>query len=232
MTLSIGYSPVIAIGNGTTRGFGYTFDEVSAEYLKVSFWINDKWVQQLSGWAKEANQRSITFDVAPENGLKIAIERDVPYSQEMPFFTSSGFQADVVENLFDKTVALAQQVKDITDRCFKTEVGGISPEELLEELLTGIEEVNQIAVELRSLVSTSTAEFNSLKQQTQEIKDETATYSAEAETYRDETKVVRDDVQQIKNDVENYGNTFKTSFYTKEEIDSMVGDVETLINAL
>lgn len=221
MTLGIGYSPVIAVGNGSTKEFGYTFDEVSSEYLKVSFWINDEWVQQLSGWAKEANQRSITFDVAPKNGLKIAIERDVPYSQEVPFYTSSGFQAKVIESLFDKTVALVQQVKDITARCVKTEIGGITPEQLLKDIFDGFDMVEKTADELRALCN----EVKVIQTEVKGMRDETVTAVNSASDILEELKAVADEVK-------DYGDEFKSSFYTKEEIDSMVGDVETLINAL
>ena len=221
MTLGIGYSPVIAVGNGSTKEFGYTFDEVSSKFLKVSFWIGDKWVEQLSGWKKQDGSSIIVFDVAPDEGVRISIERNIPYSQEVPFYTSSGFQAKVIENLFDKTVALVQQVKDITARCVKTEIGGITPEQLLKDIFDGFDMVEKTADELRALCN----EVKVIKTEVKGMRDETVTAVNSASDILEQLKAVADEVK-------DYGEEFKSSFYTKTEIDDMIGDVETLIEEL
>jgi len=221
MTLRMEYSPVIAVGNGSTREFGYTFDEVSSEYLKVSFWKNNAWVEQLSGWHKVDGVSTIMFDYAPEKDTRIAIERQVPYSQDVPFYTSSGFQAAVIEKLFDKAVALVQQVKDTTSRCVKTEVGGQSPEELLKDIFDGFDKVEQTANELRALCD----EVKAIKTEVKGMRDETVTAVTSASGLIDELNAIAEEVK-------GYGDELKNGFYTKTEIDEMIGDVETLINNL
>jgi len=221
MTLRMEYSPVIAVGNGSTREFGYTFDEVSSEYLKVSFWKNNAWVEQLSGWHKVDGVSTIMFDYAPEKDTRIAIERQVPYSQDVPFYTSSGFQAAVIEKLFDKAVALVQQVKDTTSRCVKTEVGGQSPEELLKDIFDGFDKVEQTANELRALCD----EVKAIKTEVKGMRDETVTAVTSASGLIDELNAIAEEVK-------GYRDELKNGFYTKTEIDEMIGDVETLINNL
>lgn len=221
MTLGVNYSPIIYEGNGTTRAFGYTFDEVSSEFLKVSFWIGEKWVEQLSGWTKNDGSKSIVFDIAPENGTRISIERNVPYSQEVAFYTSSGFQAKVIENLFDKTVALVQQVRSVTDRCLKTPVGGIDPDKLIKDIFDGFDKVEQTANELRALCD----EVKAIKAEVKGMRDETVTAVNSASDLIDELNAIAEEVK-------GYGDELKNGFYTKTEIDEMIGDVETLIGEL
>lgn len=222
------YSPVIAVGNGSTREFGYTFDEVSSEYLKVSFWKNNAWVEQLSGWHKVDGVSTIMFDYAPEKDTRIAIERQVPYSQDVPFYTSSGFQAAVIEKLFDKAVALVQQVKDTTSRCVKTEVGGQSPEELLKDIFDGFDKVEQTYAEFLVAIN----EVRQIKTETEKIKSDTMGIYNQTKAVFDAASNLSKEINEVAEEVKSYSDMLKSGYYTKAEIDDLVGDVETLINNL
>ena len=75
MTLNTTYNPTVADGNGTTKEFSYNFNPLAREYLKVSFQINNEWVEQKSGWSATVSENGgvVTFDIAPTTRVAIEI---------------------------------------------------------------------------------------------------------------------------------------------------------------
>lgn len=146
MTLNTTYNPTVADGNGTTKEFSYNFNPLAREYLKVSFQINNEWVEQKSGWSATVSENGgvVTFDIAPTT--RVAIERDVPEEQPTQYKTSSGFQAEVIEHSFDLLTGMVQELKDASDRSVKVEVGdNQTPEELLQTVYDKLDSATEIA---------------------------------------------------------------------------------------
>ena len=135
MTLNTTYNPTVADGNGTTKEFSYNFNPLAREYLKVSFQINNEWVEQKSGWSATVSENGgvVTFDIAPTT--RVAIERDVPEEQPTQYKTSSGFQAEVIEHSFDLLTGMVQELRDETSRSVKVDIGSdISPDKIVAQV--------------------------------------------------------------------------------------------------
>lgn len=63
---------------------------------------------------------SVTLVAGPLSSLKrITIERAIPYTQTIEFVEGENILASVVEEAFDRSVVLAQQLKDAVDRSLK-----------------------------------------------------------------------------------------------------------------
>ena len=124
MTLSATYEPRRQQGNGVTKEFSYSFDPYSIEALKV--YIEENGVQvETTDYTATANENGgiVTFNVAPTSNQYVVIARSVPQDQEVPFYTSSGFDAGVVENSLDKLTAMIQEVNNEAVRSAKLPKG-------------------------------------------------------------------------------------------------------------
>lgn len=124
MTLSATYEPRRQQGNGITKEFSYSFDPYSLEALRV--YIEENGVQtETQDYTATANENGgiVTFNVAPTSEQYVVIARSVPQDQEVPFYTSSGFDAGVVENSLDKLTAMVQEVNNEAVRSAKLPKG-------------------------------------------------------------------------------------------------------------
>lgn len=124
MTLSATYEPRRQQGNGVTKEFSYSFDPYSLEALRV--YIEENGVQtETQDYTATADENGgiVTFNVAPTSEQYVVIARSVPQDQEVPFYTSSGFDAGVVENSLDKLTAMVQEVNNEAVRSAKLPKG-------------------------------------------------------------------------------------------------------------
>ena len=168
MTLNTTYNPTVADGNGTTKEFSYNFNPLAREYLKVSFQINNEWVEQKSGWSATVSENGgvVTFDIAPTT--RVAIERNVPEEQPTQYKTSSGFQAEVIEHSFDLLTGMVQELKDETSRSVKVEVGSnISPDEIVsqvERVYDSIDNIDTVGMDIDNVdeVATNISKVNTI----------------------------------------------------------------------
>lgn len=100
-------------GNGVTTVFTFSFKVSSS--LHVEVYLGG--VKQVAGYvvALNANQElspggTVTFVVAPANGLTVRIQRTVPLTQETVYTPYSAFPAKTTEKALDRTVQQAQQL--------------------------------------------------------------------------------------------------------------------------
>ena len=101
--------------NGVTTAFAFTFPvTTSASHVEVLV----AGVKQVSGYtvALNANQTSspggtVTFTVAPANGLAVRIQRTVPLTQETAYTPYSAFPAKTTERALDRLVYQGQQLQ-------------------------------------------------------------------------------------------------------------------------
>lgn len=109
------------IGDGTTTAFSFPYLFLSDSSLKV--YVNGGTPKTIttdytvSGTGTGAG--SVTFVVAPASGAAIAIVREEDYTQEASYPTVTNFPSKGHEAALDKLTILAQQLKEITDRCLK-----------------------------------------------------------------------------------------------------------------
>lgn len=176
MTLNTTYNPTVADGNGTTKEFSYNFNPLAREYLKVSFQINNEWVEQKSGWSATVSENGgvVTFDIAPTT--RVAIERDVPEEQPTQYKTSSGFQAEVIEHSFDLLTGMVQKLKDESSRSVKVEVGSnISPDEIVaqvERVYDSIDNIDTVGMDIDNVdsVATNISKVNTIANNINDVK--------------------------------------------------------------
>ena len=176
MTLNTTYNPTVADGNGTTKEFSYNFNPLAREYLKVSFQINNEWVEQKSGWSATVSENGgvVTFDIAPTT--RVAIERNVPEEQPTQYKTSSGFQAEVIEHSFDLLTGMVQELKDETSRSVKVEVGSnISPDEIVsqvERVYDSIDNIDTVGMDIDNVdaVATNVSKVNTIANNINDVK--------------------------------------------------------------
>ena len=149
MTLNTTYSPTVADGNGVTTSFSYSFNPISANYLKVSLEVGGVWVEQVSGWTATTSENGgvVTFSTAPSS--RVCIERVVPEEQPTAYKTSSGFQAQVIEHSFDMLTGMVQQLQEKSDRSVAVDVGSsVDPDTLVREVervYSSIDNVDTVA---------------------------------------------------------------------------------------
>lgn len=133
MALADNYEPTKDLANGSTKIFTAAWDPINVDYVIVLSEDYETGVQTpvTTGITKERLSNGtlkVTFDVAPgdptpADSVYILLTRDVPESQEQPFSTSSGFNAKVVEGVFDKVVAMIQELREGFNRALSFPIG-------------------------------------------------------------------------------------------------------------
>jgi len=96
--------------NGVTTVFPYTFYLLSEDDLIVEL----DGVAQVSGFTVsgvgDPSGGSITFSVAPANGVKVLRKRELPLSRETDYQYQGDFQEEVVDRDFDRIWMAIQQL--------------------------------------------------------------------------------------------------------------------------
>ena len=107
--------PVVQyIGNGTQKEFIYPFAIFSEENLKVSLNAGVQSSGYLVFGVGASAGGSITFNVAPANGIIVRLERRLEISRTTDFLEGGNFAARSVNNELDYLVASIQQVQSDT----------------------------------------------------------------------------------------------------------------------
>ena len=103
------------VANGIQTVFLYPFPIFASEDLAVYF----DGAQQYGGFdvsdAGQTNGGHIAFDIAPDNGVVITLERRLPYERTTDFIEGGDFSAQAINNELDYLTATIQQVnRDIS----------------------------------------------------------------------------------------------------------------------
>ena len=103
MTLGANYVPVRQLGDGVAKNFSFDFDILQPEYLRVFLEVEGEQYEQEQGvdYNFEYNRSGgiVHFVIAPTIEQYVIIIRDTVEDQRVPFRTSDGFQAKIVEQL-------------------------------------------------------------------------------------------------------------------------------------
>jgi len=125
--ISDNYQPTRTLGNGVTTTFTFDWDGLNSDCIIVYFEDVSTGVQtlQTTGFTTTLVDTSgtVEFTVAPSSDYYVIIGRSVPRTQAVDYLTSSGFKADVVEDSFDKDMAVIQQIAEAQDRTFSYPLG-------------------------------------------------------------------------------------------------------------
>lgn len=124
MTIEVNYNPIRQQGNGVTTQFSYDFYALSPNYLVV--YIEENGVQTVTtDYTATVSETGgiVTFNVAPTENQYVVITRSTTINQEVPYTTSRGFDAKVVESSFDKDIAISQELQNQLTRTPKLPEG-------------------------------------------------------------------------------------------------------------
>lgn len=120
MTISSTTNRVSYTGNGVTTAFSFPYKFLVNADLIV---YEDGVVQvittdyTITGAGDDAGG-TVTFVVAPANGLEIVIVRDPAITQGLDLVENDSLPAESVEDAFDKLTMIAQRLDDRIDRSF------------------------------------------------------------------------------------------------------------------
>ena len=121
MTLETTVSKAVYTGNGATTEFPFSFKVWDEDQILVS-------VTDTQGYVQETGEYSVTLsagggtvfylhDGAPlPSGWKLALTRDMPFTQEDDYITGTRFDPEVIETALDKATAERQQLLEQLQR--------------------------------------------------------------------------------------------------------------------
>jgi len=126
MTVSTTTNSVQYTGNGVTTVFSVPFVFYDASDLIVTYTVIATGVDTVKTITTDytvsggsGSTGSVTALSAPASTIRITIERSVPYTQETDFLEGAAVLAETVEESFDRSVVLSQQLLDGVDRSLK-----------------------------------------------------------------------------------------------------------------
>lgn len=123
MTLSTITSTKEHVGNGVAVDFGYDFLIFESDHMKV--YLNG--ILQASGYAVSGVGNpaggTVTFSVAPANGVRVSLYRVVPMTQLTDYLPYDKFPSAAHEAALDKLTMIVQQVEEITQRAISAPIG-------------------------------------------------------------------------------------------------------------
>lgn len=149
MTLETTVSKAVYTGNGATTEFPFSFKVWDEDQILVS-------VTDAQGYGQEAGEYSVTLsagggtvsylhDGAPlPSGWKLAITRDMPFTQEDDYITGTRFDPEVIETALDKATAERQQLREqLQLAVILPPTSDETPEDMAQELLRARDEAVQ-----------------------------------------------------------------------------------------
>jgi hypothetical protein len=124
MTLISNFAPERQQGNGNTKEFSYRFNALEEENIAVYIEKDGVQTPYYNFTATVSDEGGIvTLDKAPSADEWVVINRETEPEQDIPYSTSSGFDAQVVEGCFDKDMAVIQEMKNSLTRTPKLPIG-------------------------------------------------------------------------------------------------------------
>lgn len=146
MTLETTVSKAVYTGNGATTEFPFSFKVWDEDQILVS-------VTDAQGYVQEVGEYSVTLsagggtvfylhDGAPlPSGWKLAITRDMPFTQEDDYITGTRFDPEVIETALDKATAERQQLREQLQRAvILPPTSDETPEDMAQKLLRARDE--------------------------------------------------------------------------------------------
>lgn len=121
MTMPYSPSRVVYEGNDAATRFPFSFKVWDASQLVVTLTSPGGVTTEASGWTADlgASGGEIVYlhgNAALPAGWKLAVTRDMPFTQEVNLVSASRFDPQVIEDALDQATAERQQVKEMLGR--------------------------------------------------------------------------------------------------------------------
>ncbi len=132
-------------GNGSATVFPFTFRVWKTSELQVSVTSPEGKSEIVTDWTAELTESggSLTYlrDGTPlPNGWKLAVTRDMPFTQEVNLITGTNFDPEVIETALDMAAAERQQLRERLARAVVVEpTDEKSAEDLLDDIVASRE---------------------------------------------------------------------------------------------
>ena len=120
------------VADGTQTEFPISFRVLEVSHVAV--WVDDLRVTEGFSIMLTGNGGTVTFVVPPAEGSRIAIIRDVPFTQETDIQNNAAFLPEVIEEALDKLTMQAQQLREAVGRSIQSGVNADNPNEMLESI--------------------------------------------------------------------------------------------------
>lgn len=124
MTVSTQTAKSQYTGNGVTTAFTGSFPILDQTHITVILTVGGVDTTQLlttnytvSGVGNPTH--TVTFLVAPANGARVTIARNVPLTQELDLVENADLPSTELEKSYDKAVMIDQQLKETADRAIR-----------------------------------------------------------------------------------------------------------------
>lgn len=114
MTLTTPYSATFIVGDGETKTFSYLFEEVSSNFISVMVYNSLTGLISTPTYVIDTDQKQVIFGEdtpAPTADETVCIYRNTPNVQDVAFRTLHGYDAQTLENILSKIVAMIQEIK-------------------------------------------------------------------------------------------------------------------------
>jgi hypothetical protein len=114
MTLTTPYSATFIVGDGETKTFSYLFEEVSPNFISVMVYNSLTGLISTPTYVIDTDQKQVIFGEdtpAPTADETVCIYRNTPNVQDVAFRTLHGYDAQTLENILSKIVAMIQEIK-------------------------------------------------------------------------------------------------------------------------
>ena len=140
--MSLPYSPSRAVyeGNGTATMFPFAFKVWSASQLEVGVTSPHGSTIRAQGWTASIGEAGGTVTYLHQgkplpDGWKIAIVRNMPFTQNIDLVSASRFDPQVIEDSLDQATAERQQLAEILQRSvILPATSQQSPEEVVQSI--------------------------------------------------------------------------------------------------
>ena len=123
MTVSTTHTKVIYQGDGTNRQWAYTFPIMQEDHIAVFITTKDGQTQRVqSNYQVKPLQKQVIYPVTGkplEVGCKIALLRKTPLTQELDLVNNGGFFPENIEQTFDRSVLVEQELLEQLERAVK-----------------------------------------------------------------------------------------------------------------
>ena len=123
MTVSTTHTKVIYQGDGTNRQWAYTFPIMQEDHIAVFITTKDGQTQRVqSNYQVKPLQKQVIYPVTGKSlevDCKIALLRKTPLTQELDLVNNGGFFPENIEQTFDRSVLVEQELLEQLERAVK-----------------------------------------------------------------------------------------------------------------
>ena len=159
MTLETTVSKAVYTGNGATTEFPFSFKVWEKDQILVSVTDAQGYVQETGEYSVALSAGGGTVSYLHEGaplpmGWKLALTRDMPFTQEDDYITGTRFDPEVIETALDKATAERQQLLEQLQRAvILPPTSDETPEDMAHELLRARDDVQDMRDDVQGMLA-------------------------------------------------------------------------------